>query len=82
MKALFDNSIVLNEERYYGTVYALEDGIYLFRHQPTDLYFYIKKGNQGWYESGGGQSHIEYSDDIIRGVGAEIDLYLSDNPTD
>lgn len=63
-----------------GPVTTTDDLTYLFRNTASglDFYLYMKKGEQGWYQSGG--PTIQHPQSMVDEIGLYIDKFLKENP--
>lgn len=79
-KQLFIGSFILNGRVVSGPVTTGDfiTFVWINRNSGDDLYFYLKKIDNGWYEAEGGQA-IKYPQSAIDAVGLQIDDWLQLN---
>jgi hypothetical protein len=63
-----------------GPITTGDDTTYLFVNKFSDLDFYLemKKGKDGWYQSGGPE--IQHPQSMVNELGYYIDKFLMENP--
>ena len=63
-----------------GRVMTSDDITYLFRNEVSDLdfYLYLRKGDQGWFQSGGPE--IQWPQTMVDELGLYIDKFIIENP--
>gem|GEM_PF-2819456 len=81
VKCLLDAVVTLpNGETISGPITTTDDTSYLFvnRSSGLDYYMELKKGGDGWYQSGG--PSISWPQDEVDQLGIQIDKFLVQNP--
>jgi len=63
-----------------GPITTGDDITYLFRNTSTELDFYLfmRKGEKGWYQSGG--PDIQWPQEMVDELGLYINKFLIENP--
>jgi len=63
-----------------GPITTVDDITYLFRNTSSELDFYLfmKRGDEGWYQSGGPE--VQWPQSMVDELGLQIDKFIIQNP--